>query len=70
MKGFKKLIILNYIISFLVKESSDYEEIKCFELVNNEKVESCELIEDQEVEMIECEPIIEDKKEESCEIIN
>ena len=45
------------------KESSDYtidyEEIKCFELVNDKKAESCELIEDQKVESCE---LIEDQK--------
>ena len=59
--------------TFLVKESSDYtidyEEIKCFELVNGEKAEFyeviqdqeaefCELIENQQVETTECEAII------------
>ena len=53
------------------KESSDYtidyEEIKCFELVNDEKVEYCTIIEDQEVEsyveIIESFEIIEDKED-------
>ena len=39
--------------TFLAKEKSDYtidnEAIKFFELVNDQKVESCELIEDQKV---------------------
>ena len=52
------------------KESSnytiDYEEIKCFELVNDEKAEYCELIEDQKVEYCE---LIEDKEVEYCELI-
>ena len=63
--------------TFLVKESSDYtidyEEIKCFELVNDEKaefyeiiedqkVEFCELIGNQKVETTECKAIIQDQK--------
>ena len=31
----------------------DYEEIKCFELVNDEKVEYCTITEDQKVEYYE-----------------
>ena len=66
------------------KESNDYtidyEEIKCFELVNDKKVKSCELIEGQKVESCEltenhdakiiesCE-LIEDQKVKSCELI-
>ena len=55
------------------KESSDYtidyKEIKCSELVNDEKAEYCELIEDQNVESYE---LVEDhdaKITESCELI-
>ena len=40
--------------TFSVKESSDHsidnEAIKCFELVNDQIIESCEIIEDQKVE--------------------
>ena len=31
------------------EEAIDYEEIKCFELVNDEKIEFCTIIEDQKV---------------------
>ena len=55
------------------KESSDYTtaygEIKCFELVNDEKVEYCTIIEDQKVESYE---LIEEnyvKIIKSCELI-
>ena len=47
----------------------DYEEIKCFELVNDEKVEYCTIIEDQKVESYE---LIEEKYVEiikSCKLI-
>ena len=69
--------------TFLVKESSDYtidnEAIKCFELVNDQKVEYCEIIEDQKVEsceliedhdakIIESCKLIEDQKVEFCEL--
>ena len=71
----EKLQEIDYIKfkSFLVKESSDYtidyEEIKCSELVNDEKAEYCELIEAQKVEAC---GLIEDfdaKIIESCELI-
>ena len=60
VKMLRKLLISNT-KHFLVKESSDYtidsEVIKCFELVNDQKVEYCEIIEDQKVESCE---LIED----------
>ena len=69
----KKVKEIDYIKykAFLVKESSDYtidyEPMKCFESVNDQKVEFCEIIEDQKVEIIECEEIIEDQKVEIIE---
>ena len=60
-----------YYIKF--KESSDYtidyEEIKCFELVKDEKAEYCELIEDHDAKIIESCQLIEVQKVESCELI-
>ena len=56
--------------AFLVKESSDYtfdyEPIKCFELVNDQKAEFCKIIEEQKVECCE---LINDQKVECCELI-
>ena len=91
----KKELIECVITKGVIKQEEviDYEEIKCFKLVNDEKVEystinedqkeescvviegkyveiiECELIEDQKVEKIESETIIENQKEEYCTII-
>ena len=67
----KKELIECVIIKGIIKqeEAIDYEEIKCFELVNDEKVEYCTIIEDHIVESYE---LIEGKYVEiieSCELI-
>ena len=74
-RRFERVQEIDYIKfkTFLVKESSDYtidnEVIKCFELVNDEKVEYCSIIEDQKVEY--CKLIEEQNDEiiESCKLI-
>ena len=59
--------------TFLVKESSDYtidnEAVRCFELVNDQIIESCEIIEDQKVESCELIEEHDAKIIESCELI-
>ena len=57
--------------TFLVKESSDYtidhEEIRCFELIDDQKAEYCEIIEDQKVEHCE---LVEDHDAKKLNLVN